>query len=269
MLLYIQAMNTSEKFCLKWNDFQENIRYAFRTMKFDTDFVDVTLTCEDGNQIFAHKFVLTSSSPFFHKLLLKNKHPHPLIYMRGVKSNILKSIVDFLYDGEANIIQEDLDNFLLIAEELSLKGLTREETEESGNGYNPPNMKSNAPKSPNMKMYEEDNIEDLTKDLLVEGKIYQDKVLRQNQEKSLVLFDGMGDFEEKIQSMIIPSQNTSQGRKIYECTVCGKQDKLSHLKEHIESNHIGGVLHSCDICGKTSRSRNSLFKHKAHHRKLY
>ena len=113
----------SEKLCLQWNDFQENIKSAFGSLREDTDFADVTLACEDGQQVEAHKVILAASSPFFQKLLGRNKHPHPLIYMRGMKSEDLLAIVDFLYRGEANVFQENLDSFLAIAEELQLKGL--------------------------------------------------------------------------------------------------------------------------------------------------
>ena len=71
----------------------------------------------------AHKVVLASSSPFFQNLLRRNKHPHPLTYMRGAKSDDLLAVVDFLYCGETNVYQENLDSFLAIAEELLLKGL--------------------------------------------------------------------------------------------------------------------------------------------------
>ena len=113
----------SEKLCLKWNDFQENVNKAFGSLREDHEFADVTLACEDGQQIEAHKVILAASSPFFQNLLKRNKHPHPLIYMRGVKSENLLAIVDFLYCGEANVFQENLDSFLSIAEELRLKGL--------------------------------------------------------------------------------------------------------------------------------------------------
>ena len=113
----------SEKLCLKWNDFQENVNTAFGNLRGNTDFSDVTLACEDGQQFEAHKVILAASSPFFHRLLERKKHPHPLIYMRGLKSEDLSAILDFLYCGEANIFQENLDSFLAIAEELQLKGL--------------------------------------------------------------------------------------------------------------------------------------------------
>ena len=44
--------------------------------------------------------------------------------MRGLKSEDLSAMIDFLYSGEANVLQENLDSFLALAEELQLKGLT-------------------------------------------------------------------------------------------------------------------------------------------------
>ena len=72
-------MQGSEKLCLKWNDFQENLNSAFGVLRNDRDFADVTLACEDGTQIETHKVILATSSPFFMDVLKKNKHPHPMI----------------------------------------------------------------------------------------------------------------------------------------------------------------------------------------------
>ena len=49
--------------------------------------------------------------------------PHSFIYTRGSKSEDLLAVVNFLYHGEANVFQQNLDSFLAIAEELQLKGL--------------------------------------------------------------------------------------------------------------------------------------------------
>ena len=114
----------SEKLCLKWNDFQENVNTAFTSLREDKEFSDVTLVCEDGHQLEAHKLILVASSPFFLNLLKKSRHPHPLIYMKGIKIEDLQAMVDFLYRGEANVFQENLESFLAIAEELKLKGLS-------------------------------------------------------------------------------------------------------------------------------------------------
>merc|ERR1712012_250602 len=116
----------SEKLCLQWNDFKENVNSAFGSLRNDKEFTNVTLACEDGQQMEAHKVILVASSPFFEKILQKSKHPHPLIYLRGFQSKDFESILDFFYFGEANVYQEDLDSFLAIAEEIQLKGLTKQ-----------------------------------------------------------------------------------------------------------------------------------------------
>ena len=114
----------AEKLCLQWNDFTENVKTAFGNLKEDTDFTDVTLFCGDGNQIRAHKVVLAASSPTLQKMLKRSQHSQPMIYMRGLKSEDLSAMIDFLYGGEANVLQENLDSFLALADELQLKGLT-------------------------------------------------------------------------------------------------------------------------------------------------
>ena len=117
-------MATTEKFCLKWDDFEANIGVAFRELREDKDFFDVTLACED-DQIEAHKMILASCSPFFRNILRKNPHSHPLLYMKGVTQRELKAILDFMYHGEVQVAQEDLNSFLAVAEELKVKGLTQ------------------------------------------------------------------------------------------------------------------------------------------------
>ena len=66
-------MSISEKFCLRWNDYQDNVSTAFATLRKDSDFTDVTLACQDGHQFEAHKVVLAASSPFFLKKNAKKK----------------------------------------------------------------------------------------------------------------------------------------------------------------------------------------------------
>ena len=110
-------------------NFKENFSSAVGDLRQGQDFTDVTLACEDGQQVEAHKVVLVASSPFFLDILKRNKHPHPLIFMRGVRIENLMAMVDFFYHGEANVHQENLDSFLVLAGELQLKGLKGNQTE--------------------------------------------------------------------------------------------------------------------------------------------
>jgi len=117
-------MGSTEKFCLRWNDFESNISGAFRELREDKDFFDVTLACDD-EQLQAHKVILSACSPFFRTILRRNKHEHPLLYLKGVKYVDLVSVLNFMYHGEVNVAQEELNSFLAVAEDLKVKGLTQ------------------------------------------------------------------------------------------------------------------------------------------------
>ena len=103
---FSEACVMAEKLCLQWNDFKETITASFGSLREDEDFADVTLACEDGKQMEAHKVILASSSPVFENILKRNKHVHPLLYMRGMKSKDLLAILDFLYCGKTNVYQD-------------------------------------------------------------------------------------------------------------------------------------------------------------------
>ena len=258
-------MSTSEKFCLKWNDFQENISTTFGSLRKDYDFVDVTLACEDGQQVDAHKFILAAASPFFQNLLSKNKHAHPLIYMRGIKSDDLIAIVDFLYHGEANIYQENLDSFLVIAEELKLKGLTGGSSPElkSEENYTPqPIIKQTKRTQPKeMEMFPKKEFPSET--FIYESETFNERsVALQNE----IFAGGLKELDEKIRSMWVLTKK--DGASTYVCQVCGKEGRVpSQIRDHIEAHHIEGVSHPCNFCEKTFRSRGVLGMHKHRHHK--
>ena len=255
---------SSEKLCLKWNDFQENILSGFKDLRSDNEFTDVTLACEDGQNIAAHKVVLTTSSPLFMSLLKSNKHQHPLIYMRGMNYEDLVAIIDFLYCGEANVYQENLNAFLALADELKLKGLTGEgETKEDGS-----------------KKYPE---RDLQKEIFppikptlhrkVQPVSEKGVLFESNYEKPFSLVKTTANAEsdqidEQVNSMIDSTEHfitrkSGQRKKAFICRVCEKEGEHTDMKRHIEAHHLTNVSYSCDICGKSSRSQNGLRQHTA------
>jgi len=127
---------SAEKFCLRWNDFEANISTAFRELREDKDFFDVTLACDD-DQLQAHKVILSACSPFFRTVLKRNKHEHPLLYLKGVKYIDLVAVLNFMYHGEVNVAQEELNSFLAVAEDLKVKGLTQNGSDKSTSRSHP------------------------------------------------------------------------------------------------------------------------------------
>ena len=103
--------------------FEHRAKNAFRDLTHTHDFVDVTLVSEDNQQFKAHKVILSSGSNFFREILGSNPHPHPLIFMRGVDTTSLASILKLMYLGEVEVALESFDNFINLAKELNLEGL--------------------------------------------------------------------------------------------------------------------------------------------------
>ena len=227
-----------EKLFLQWNEFKSNVSSAFGRLRDDKEFTDVTFACEDGQQMEAHKVILAASSPLFEQILQRNKHPHPLIYLKGFQSQDLQDILDFLYFGEANVFQENLDSFLAIAEELKLKGLTGQTSsdlvEEKEKSVNPKPIHKT--KEPFNISTTHNNIHDAEDASRVKANQLSD--------------DDMQTLDEKVKTMMEKGQNkiphgtkkksdgTPKLEILYICKVCGKEG-LSHvIKNHIEGIHF-------------------------------
>ena len=236
----------AEKLCLQWNDFTENVKTAIGNLKEDTDFTDLTLFCEDGNQIRAHKVVLAASSPTLQKVLKRSQHSQPMIYMRGLKSEDLSAMIDFLYGGEANVLQENLDSFLALADELQLKGLTGQD------------------RMPQQEVISSENVKQLFKGASKIPKHLKSITEAEDPSNAVEVlrfdFEGVGELTEKAKSLMEKTSSlTPDGkRSLYACKVCGKEGQSINVQQHIEGKHLEGAALPCNVCGKTSRSRRVL-----------
>ena len=104
---------------------------AIKNLWSDTEFADVTLASHDEEQIEAHKVILCAASPFFRRIISKNPHQHPLLFLKNVSTKMLKSVIRFIYLGlgQTEVQKEDLEAFLAIANELAVMGLMTENKE--------------------------------------------------------------------------------------------------------------------------------------------
>ena len=249
----------AEKLILQWNEFQDNVKNAFSQLRDNSDFNDVTLACEDGQDIEAHKVILAASSPFFQRILKRNKHSHPMIYMRGMKSDNLTAVVDFLYYGQAKVYQENLDGFLAIAEELQLKGLEGSKDQDGSNDEE------------GLKAMKEHKINDkapISRMHQFENETADDRKTGSNAlalPKISVLSANLQELDETVKTMMETSENVikvgNQQRRSKICKECGKEGDATDIKRHIETNHLEGVSVPCNLCGKIFRSRNALSGH--------
>ena len=238
-----------ENLFLQWKDFKENVNSAFGRLRNDREFTDVTLASEDGQQMEAHKVILAASSPFFEEILEKNRHPHPLIYLKGIQSKHLLAALDFLYFGEANVLEEDLESFLAITEDLRLKGFTDQKQI--------PINKVVGEKG----KYDEDASEENTK----KSSQPPSSPNQQDSSKLQALQEKVNAMMEKTDNPVFTGKQASDGtsneEKVYICKVCGKEGRVTQISNHIETNHLQGISIPCGFCGKVFTTRNALTIH--------
>jgi hypothetical protein len=86
------------------------------------EFCDVTLVSGDNVKFEAHKVILAAYSNIFKKMLVKEKHPHPLIFMR-VDREVLEALLNLIYCGEAKLSSEHLESFAELGRDIELQGV--------------------------------------------------------------------------------------------------------------------------------------------------
>jgi len=290
---------SSEKFCLKWNDFEANISGAFKELRDDKDFFDVTLACDD-DQINAHKVILSACSPFFRNILRRNPHQHPLLYMKGVSFANLQSVLNFMYHGEVNVAQDDLNNFLSVAEDLRVKGLTQ--GNQGGSSSSSRQVKSQPePTKPRTqereikkpvinRPTEDDDIQEVVSvksEPPPSQQEYQDPAGQAGQlqqyEAEIQYEEGYEDYGQYDTVGVVmdgaqghdASKDAIQSPEDFEkymmrnedgstkCTLCHYNAKTKSIASlHIESIHFPGLFsYNCQYCGQVANTKKSLRIH--------
>lgn len=113
---------------LKWQSFPSHLAVSLDTCYEKQQFVDLSLVCKDGTILKCHKMVLANSSTFFRRLLMANDHPHPMIILHDIEADDLKTIVNFMYCGEIQVVQSEVRRLLKLAEILEVTGLRHIQT---------------------------------------------------------------------------------------------------------------------------------------------
>ena len=114
---------TYNRVSLNHFNYEGHLAQRFKQMLLNEEFADVTLVCDDDKQLKAHRVVLSSSSSVLKNIFDKNNHQHPLLYLSGISSQVLKGILEFIYTGEVQVEQEELEKFMKISTKLKVYGL--------------------------------------------------------------------------------------------------------------------------------------------------
>ena len=157
----------------------------------------------------------------------------------GVTSSELQSVLDYIYQGEVQVYQEDLDRFLAVAERFQLEGLMnftdvykQEEDLET--------LEEILPPRPTQSVEEWGGYSPVNRSRAVKTK-----------KKPKVLIDNgvAAEIETKIADNFLKEADGT-----FSCKLCGKfgvKQKIN-MKNHVET-HIKGLSFPCEHCGKTFR----------------
>ena len=278
-------MSEGNQLHLNWNNFGDNLISLVKEFRDDKDFHDVTLLCEDGVMIPANKFLMSCCSSFFKFVFKRTLQANVVIYLKGVKGNHMKSILDFIYYGQTNVNENQLSSFLQSANDLKICGLV--ETNKRGHlsRYLKKNSEDVGLREPEAKPEPvmEDNI--LT-DLEIKSEMSSDSpppnLITENVDPLIASEDSREmepgkaqnyssdrdvnkylekvtyqQRQEKMEKRNFTIQNTCTS---FSCTICGKAFNYKHvLENHIET-HMNNS-YPCEICQKNFKTRNSLKSH--------
>merc|ERR1719228_2805114 len=117
---------TQEQFNLNWHTYSDHLKEMMLKLMESNETADVTLVCEDKTKFKAHKLVLISCSPVFQSII--NDLPkigNSVIYLRGVLAHEMKSILQFMYFGQATFYHDRMNEFLNVAKSLEIKELSK------------------------------------------------------------------------------------------------------------------------------------------------
>ena len=283
-----------DAYTLAWDNYEQSRASSLQSLWESQDFLDVTIACDD-DQMEAHKVVLSAASSFFHNILKRNPHSHPLLYLRGTTKTAMKYILEFIYSGETRVIKEELENFMDLAKSLQVKGLcedtedthTKDDFDEFATSDEPmleeesygessrktfrgPKMEIKRRKKGTKEkeltaIKDIDEIADLKDEsancmLDIEMKTF----LEPGKSEETHKFESndssntsIVEYEEKVVELV---ERTEIGWKCRQCHY--ERNKSGHVNEHVEK-HITGFSLSCNLCDRTFTQKRLIRQHKS------
>ena len=223
---------SQEQFNLNWHTYSDHLKEMMVNLMESYETSDVTIVCEDKTKFKAHKFVLNACSPVFQSILndLPQKE-NSVIFLRGVLAQEMKSILQFMYLGQATFYHDRMNEFLNVAKSLEIKEISKDVDFDAGEA-----SKNDAA--------DEDVLED-----------YENPNIRETNERLSNMVAEVKNEETKI----IQSFMNENGK--YQCSQC---DKLfvhkRSLYQHIKEAHEG-LNFQCNECGKTFTQKIGLIRH--------
>jgi len=251
----------SESVILSGDEFLNDAAGALKSMLDDKHFANVTIVTEDAQKISAHKIILSSFSPIFRDILLENTHQHPLLYFRGIKHEYMQAIMKFMYLGQTRIGLLEVKEFMKIASELQIKGLSVDTSDTANNDALVDEEEKN---NIEFSQFNFDKIN--AEETMVSDHNYDSstEILSESM-KDEMIDDHSTTAPQKIDLIEAESDDANNGmdRINIACDFPGCKyvaAQKRYLREHRQAIHEG-IKYPCDFCEHKGSTKSNLKKH--------
>jgi len=253
-----------EKCILNWTDFEPSTSKTFKDLITDQDFTDVTLSCDDEKIIKAHKVILSASSPVMKRILKYNPHQSPLIYLKGVKFDDLQNMVRFIYLGETEVNQADLERFMSLTQEFEVNGLFVEPKAR----MLPDSTENEIDKLPTViSMPQGDELFQESMETVDTKKHKKERKHKKSKKRKSEVKEEDGNGDSFVSNESDDAEFSLEALAIkpegkFKCDSCDVVcQSTPNLNRHTKAKHEG-VRHACDQCGYLATQVSSLKRHK-------
>ena len=211
-----------EKLNLTWHTYTDHVREMLHHMMSSNELTDITLVSADKKKFKAHKVVLSSCSSVFKSIINDTLLSDAIIYLTGIQSSEIESILKLIYLGEAILHQERMDEFINATRSLEIKEIGKD---------------IEIPENDQHDIHETQEIG------------HYQKKLPKTQKTSIVI------NHNKSRQFNLSNENN------YPCDKCDyKASYASHIRQHIKSIHER-VKYPCEQCNYRATDQSGLRKH--------
>ena len=105
------------------NSFEDDLLQGRKELFQKRQYADVTLVSDDMVPFHAHRTVLGSSSKLLNSLFELTKEPLQVLFLKGVSTVQLQSVLEFIYIGETSVKMDQVEEFSKVANELGITKL--------------------------------------------------------------------------------------------------------------------------------------------------